>query len=264
MLNLGSTDPDPACQPDSTTPAADAGATFKFEPSVLTTGTTSPCLVSSANGAPCPHVRHSPVMEHDDATSSHCTALLQESPAYGDCTQQMEGQQAVHVEEAEAEVLLGTTTGPESGRLQQPSGTLGHVAAAVEMQEQARAVKASVGVLQVPGPLQGPSGQQRGKGPTGSVQDGAMNAAQGFSVRKGGLVNATQESLHGVRGQQIGGSNAKSPGERGVVHSAQGRERTEAARRGTRNSLLLSLHRVAVTDLPQFQDLPIQDQNQPL
>ena len=264
MLNLGSTSPDPACQPDCTTPAADAGATFKSEPSVFTTGTTSPCVVSSANGAPRPHVRHSPVMERH-ATSSHCTALQQESPAYEDCTQQMEGQQAVQVQEAEAEaeVLLGTTTGPESGQLQQPSGRLGHVGAAVEMQEQATAVKASVEVFQVPGPLQGPSGQQRGRGPAGSVQDGAMNAAQGFAVRKGGLVNAMQQSLHGIGGQ-IGGSSAKSPGERGVVHSAQGRERTEAARRGTRNSLLLSLHRVAVTDLPQFQDLPIQDQNKPL
>ena len=91
-----------------------------------------------------------------------------------------------------------------------------------------------------------------------------MNAAQGFAARREGLVNAAQESPQGVGGQQRGGSASESPRERGVVHAAQGREQTEAARRGTRNSLLLSLHRVAITDLPQFQDLPIEDQDQPV
>lgn len=36
-----------------------------------------------------------------------------------------------------------------------------------------------------------------------------------------------------------------------------GRDRHEADRRSLRNSLLLSLHRVAVTELPQFEDLPL-------
>ena len=48
-----------------------------------------------------------------------------------------------------------------------------------------------------------------------------------------------------------------SPSEAGVVNAAQGRERSEAARRGTRNSLLSSLHRVAIAELAEFQDLPI-------
>ena len=282
MLNLGSSSPrssgpDPPSQPDSTIPAANAAS--KSEPLVLATGSTSPYLASpaipsatpsatpSAIPSVSPHLHHSPVVEQQ-TTSNHCTALLQESPIPEDCTDQVEGQQVPLVEEAEAEVLHGATTGPEPGRSQQPSGRLLHLAAAVEMQEQVGAVKASGGVLQVPGPLQEPPGQQRGEGPTGSVRHGVMNAAQGSSggsaVGKGGFVNAARDSLQGSGVQQRGGSAAEPPGERGVVNAAQGRERTEAARRGTRNNLLLSLHRVAVTDLPHFQDLPIEHQNQPV
>lgn len=43
----------------------------------------------------------------------------------------------------------------------------------------------------------------------------------------------------------------------GVSSAAAGRERSEAARRGARNRLLLSLHRVAVTELAEYQDLPM-------
>ena len=45
--------------------------------------------------------------------------------------------------------------------------------------------------------------------------------------------------------------------EAGVSSAAAGRERSEAARRGVRNRLLLSLHRVAVTELAEYQDLPL-------
>ena len=34
------------------------------------------------------------------------------------------------------------------------------------------------------------------------------------------------------------------------------KDRGEADRRNLRNTLLLSLHRVAITELPQFEDLP--------
>ena len=264
MLNLRSTSPDPPSQPDSTTPAAHAASKCESEPLVLTTGSTSPYLASPTIPSTSPHLHHSPVVERH-ATSTHCTARLQESLAPVDSTEQVKGQQPP-VEETKAEVLHGATTGPEPGRLQQPLSGLGHVAAAVQVQEQTGS--ASQGILQVPGPLQGLSGQERGESPTGSVWDGIMNAAQrssgGSAARKGGLVNAARDSPQGVGVQQRGGSAAKPPGERGVVNAAQGRERTESARRGMRNSLLLSLHRVAVTDLPHFQDLPIKDQNQPI
>ena len=57
-------------------------------------------------------------------------------------------------------------------------------------------------------------------------------------------------------------SPAASPSGAGVVNAAQGRERTEAARRGTRNSLLSSLHRVVIAELAEFQDLPIDEVTQ--
>ena len=41
------------------------------------------------------------------------------------------------------------------------------------------------------------------------------------------------------------------------------RDRGEADRRSLRNSLLLSLHRVAVTELPQFEDLPLTPDTSP-
>ena len=247
MLNLGSTSLDPPSQPESTTPAADAVS--NCESSVRPTGSTSPFVASPAISAATPHM-HDSAVKGGHTTSNHCAAVLQQSPAAADCAEvQVEGRQVPQKEEAKAEALHGTATGPEPGRLQQPSGRLGHVAAAVETQERAGAVNASGEVLQMPGPLQEPSGQRGVEGPTGSVGDEVVNAAQ--------------ESMQGVRGQQRGGS-AGTPGEGGVVNAAQGRERTEAARRGTRNSLLLSLHRVAVTDLPHFQDLPIEDRDQPI
>ena len=52
-------------------------------------------------------------------------------------------------------------------------------------------------------------------------------------------------------------SPAGSQQEAGVSSAAAGRERSEAARRGVRNRLLLSLHRVAVTELAEYQDLPL-------
>ncbi|KAL0025980.1 hypothetical protein WJX77_010392 [Trebouxia sp. C0004] len=52
-------------------------------------------------------------------------------------------------------------------------------------------------------------------------------------------------------------SPAGSQQEAGVSTAAAGRERSEAARRGVRNRLLLSLHRVAVTELAEYQDLPL-------
>ena len=52
-------------------------------------------------------------------------------------------------------------------------------------------------------------------------------------------------------------SLAGSQQEAGVSSAAAGRERSEAARRGVRNRLLLSLHRVAVTELAEYQDLPL-------
>ena len=242
MLNLGSTRPDPSSRPESTTPAADAVSNYEY--SVHTTGSTLPHVASRAISPTSSHMHGSPVGD-GHATSHHCTALPQDSPAPGECTEQDGGRQVAPVDEAIAEALHGPATGPEPGQVQQPSGQLGHVAVAVKAQEQAGVVKASRGVLQVPGPLHSPSGQQRAVGFTGSVRDGVDNAAQGV--------------LQGSGGQQRGGP-AVPPGETGVVNAAQGRERTEAARRGTRNSLLLSLHRVAVTDLPRFQDLPIESE----
>ncbi len=50
---------------------------------------------------------------------------------------------------------------------------------------------------------------------------------------------------------------AGSQQEAGVSSAAAGRVRSEAARRGVRNRLLLSLHRVAVTELAEYQDLPL-------
>lgn len=52
-------------------------------------------------------------------------------------------------------------------------------------------------------------------------------------------------------------SPAGSQQEVGVSSAAAGRERSEAARRGVRNRLLLSLHRVAVTELAEYEDLPL-------
>ncbi len=52
-------------------------------------------------------------------------------------------------------------------------------------------------------------------------------------------------------------SPAESQHEAGVSSAAAGRERSEAARRGVRNRLLLSLHRVVVTELAEYQDLPL-------
>lgn len=43
----------------------------------------------------------------------------------------------------------------------------------------------------------------------------------------------------------------------GLASGPSGRDRHEADRRSLRNSLLLSLHRVAVAELPQFEDLPL-------
>ena len=59
---------------------------------------------------------------------------------------------------------------------------------------------------------------------------------------------AAQHTFNGIEPAQQGSR---------VSSAAQGRERSEAARRGARNSLLLSLHRVAVTELAEYQDLPL-------
>ena len=53
-------------------------------------------------------------------------------------------------------------------------------------------------------------------------------------------------------------SPAGSQQQRGRVSgAAAGRESGEAVRRGARNALLLSLHRVGVTELAEYQDLPM-------
>ena len=78
-----------------------------------------------------------------------------------------------------------------------------------------------------------PAGLQHGAGA------GAPTAASG---QEQGAQSDPPEASQ----QEAGGSSA-----------ATGRESNEAARRGARNSLLLSLHRVAVTDLAEFQDLPM-------
>ena len=58
-----------------------------------------------------------------------------------------------------------------------------------------------------------------------------------------------------ISNSPAGSAGAQHDG--GVSSAAAGRERSEAARRGARNRLLLSLHRVAVTELAEYQDLPM-------
>ena len=65
-----------------------------------------------------------------------------------------------------------------------------------------------------------------------------------------------------VTAPQARAAPAESPRGAGVSSSGQRRERTEAVRRGTRNSLLLSLHRVAVKELAEFQDVPMADDSE--
>ena len=200
-------------------------------------------LDESQHASPAQHA--APLDESQHASPAQHAAPLDESQR-GQLPEQVEGRQVLHLEQVEAAALHSTIPGAQPGLLHQPSGQLGHVAAAVDLPEQGGAVPASGEVLQVPGPLGEASQQQTGEGPAVSPRKGVAHAAPG--------------SLQEAGGQQRGGPPAGSPGGGSrLVNAAQGRERTEAARRSTRNSLLLSLHRVAVSALPQFQDLPIDD-----
>lgn len=233
-----------------------AATLLKPEPSACPMAGTLACQASPASSSAVTHLQPSPVVEQPASPAQHAAPLhgqpassaqhaapLHESKR-GQLTEQVEGKQLLQLEQAEA--VHSTISRP--GLLHQPCGQLGHVADAVEMPEQGGAVAASLEVLQVPGPLGEASEFQRGEGCSVSPRKGVASAAPG--------------SLQGVGGQQGGGPPAGSPGGGRVGNAAQGREHREAARRGTRNSLLLSLHRVAVSDLPQFQDLPIEDQSQ--
>lgn len=245
MLSLNATTPAPSVQPDSPMPAATA---IKPEPAAGTAAGSLVCQASPATTSGVTDLHPSPVVKQPASTAQH--AAPQHESQRGQLSVQVDGKQLLQLEQAQAqaEALNSTVQGPQPGLLQQPSGQLGHVAADGEMPEQGGAVSASGEVLQVPGPLGEASKQQRGEGCAVSPRKGVATAAPG--------------SLQGVGGQQTRGSPAGSPGGGRVVNAAQGRERTEAARRGTRNSLLLSLHRVAVSDLPQYQDVPIEDQSQ--
>ena len=64
-----------------------------------------------------------------------------------------------------------------------------------------------------------------------------------------------------LTGQDLSSNTPAGPAgaqhEGGWSSAAGGREGSEAARRGARNRLLLSLHRVVVTELAEYQDLPM-------
>lgn len=133
------------------------------------------------------------------------------------------------------------------------------------MLQDAMLVSQAAGPLPVPEtrPLQGLSeatataaSLQQQTGPVSAGEAQRASEVQGLFQQKGGSPSSSPGP-----GRLGVVSPAGTPGGAGgVVNAAQGRERTEAAKRGTRNSLLLSLHRVAVTDLPEFQDLPIDEQ----
>ena len=195
---------------------------------------------------------HSSRAEVAHASPGHPAALMQESIAdspesdplqelkSGERPEEMEGKRTPQdpdmQQNAQPEPL---PSGPLQGPLlvQEPGplrGLSDHALTTVGLHQQAEPVSVAGVASQASGPTEECLTQQQG-------------GASSRPLREGG----------------VGGrSLARSPGGvGGVVNAAQGRERTEAARRGTRNSLLLSLHRVAVTDLPEFQDLPIEEQS---
>ena len=223
MLNLDSTDPGAHVSPPIPEPMAPT-------PIIL------PAVASPAISPAISHMPQSTVVERP-------AAPMQVSMPEEAIDQRMVSRQISH----EAQALQATSPIPKSGLLQRPCD---QIATAGDLQKQAGAVIAAGEAPQGSGP---PGGFSGGSSAGSPLEGGEVNAAQGSP---GG-------SPRGFLGQQRGGPSAGSPGSGGVVNAAQGRERTEAARRGTRNSLLLSLHRVALTDLPEFQDLPIEDQSQP-
>ncbi len=100
--------------------------------------------------------------------------------------------------------------------------------------------------------------ERESKHPAGAQQEAGRETASN-SNSPAGPRHAVQVSSP-AKGQDTGLISSSSAGvqhEAGVSSAAAGRERSEAARRGTRNKLLLSLHRVAVTELAEYQDLPL-------
>lgn len=219
---------------DSISPPSDASAITPGAATIL------PCAASPASNMPILHT-HSSSVEEMRASPDHLAAPLQESQT-GERLQRMGGRRTLQepeiVQGALPEVQpAGPVQGPLQGALLLPEagpsqGLPDYAVSAVGLHQQAGLVSAAGGA------------------PQGSGSPGAC-----LSQKKGGSP---------PRALRVAGvSPAGSPGGvGGVVNAAQGRERTEAARRGTRNSLLLSLHRVAVTDLPAFQDVPIEEQSQ--
>ncbi|KAL0050649.1 hypothetical protein WJX82_004168 [Trebouxia sp. C0006] len=88
--------------------------------------------------------------------------------------------------------------------------------------------------------------------------DASATPQSGVSLNTGSQQEAGASSVTAGR-ERVPSLNspAGSQQEAGVSSAAAGRERSEAARRGVRNRLLLSLHRVAVTELAEYQDLPL-------
>ena len=135
----------------------------------------------------------------------------------------------------------------------QETGSILHLAA--DSQHEAGASSVTAGRERVPS-LESPAGSQQEAGAS-SVTAGrervpSLNPPAG-SQQEAGVASAAagRERVRSLN------SPAGSQQEAGVSSAAAGRERSEAARRGVRNRLLLSLHRVAVTELAEYQDLPL-------
>lgn len=221
---------------DSISPTSDASAITPGAATIL------PCAASPTSHAPILHM-HSSSVEQTHASPDHLAAPLQDSQT-AERSQQIKGgrtsQEPEMLQDALPELQpAGLLQGPLQGPLLVPGleagpseGLPDHAATAV-------------GVQQWAGPVSAAGGASQASGSPGECLTQNTGGSPPRPLREGGV--SPIESPGGVGG---------------VVNAAQGRERTEAARRGTRNSLLLSLHRVAVADLPAFQDLPIEQQSQ--